>query len=122
MDTIGILVESAKESMRATERSMVNISEVMVDIQNIHEEVASTHSKARQIKISTNQQTSAEQQLAQTLDDLDGVAVKNADMITNQLNASVTKLSDLAQYMTIVLESSFLKKDSLPEREQRQVM
>ncbi|UCD83222.1 MAG: hypothetical protein JSU92_07810 [Deltaproteobacteria bacterium] len=106
---INRLVESAQRGLKATMRSLENMNKVAEDIQRIHDKINITHAMAQEIKVATHQQTTAQQELAHSLAEVDSLATENANSITKQVEFAITRLSDLAQYLTLILESTVLK-------------
>ncbi len=103
------LVKSAQKGLEATSRSLENMNKATQDIHRIHEEVVLTHAMAQEIKVATHQQTSAQQELAQSLAEVDSLATESASSMAEQVEGAITRLSDLAQYLTLILESTVLK-------------
>jgi len=103
------LVDSAQKGMKKTSRTMEHMGEVVNGIKSIHDEIARTHMMAQEIKVSTHQQTLAQKQLAQTIAEVDSIASKNSDLLNEQVENAITNLSDLAQYLTLILESTILR-------------
>lgn len=103
------LVDEAQKGLDATNKSIQRINDVANDIGNINEQVNHTHALSQEIKIQTNQQTSAQNQLAQSISEMDKMANESAVSISEQVTTAVMRLSDLAQFLTLILESTVLK-------------
>lgn len=106
LDNVSHLVNSAQECLKATASSLENMTKANTDIQKIHEEISQTYSLTREIKISTHQQSIAQQELAHSLTEVDSATYQNIQNISSQIENAVNNLSDLAQYFSILLETS----------------
>jgi len=106
---ISLLVESAQKSLQATRQSLQDMSKVADDINNIHEEIYRTHGLAEEIKMSAHQQTSAQEELSKAIAEVDSVTFQNAENISQEVGEAINNLSDLAQYLTLILETTVLK-------------
>lgn len=101
-------VASARQGRESTVAAMERMKEVVKEIGGINAEVKRTNVLANEIQMATRQQTTAQEDHLQTILDLDMQVQKNADHITGQVEAAVTQMSDLAQYLTLILESTIL--------------
>jgi len=110
IEHIDKLVQDAQKSLEATSRSLEHMNEVANDIRLIHEQVDRTHILSQEIKVSTHQQSSAQEQLSEAIDEVDSLTIQNAETITEQVGKAITQLSDMAQYLSLILEETVLKK------------
>lgn len=114
LGNVSALVDSAQLSLDATRRSLENMNAVGADLAAIDGEISRTHVLTREIKVSTHQQSTAQQELTQALAEVDSVTFSNAEKMTRQVEGAVTDLSDIAQYLTMTLETIIPKT---PENE-----
>lgn len=100
------LVQAAEQSLAANMQVLYRMQEIVHEIRLVEDRVAQTHSLAQEIKISAKEQASAQQQLAQSLTELDSLSLHNAESMARQIENSITRITDLAQYITLLLDYS----------------
>ena len=106
---IGYLTDSAQNTLQATRQSLLDMNKVAEDIKNIHQEIHRIHDMTQDIKTSIHQQTAAQEELSKSIAELDSLTFQNSENISKEVREAINNLSDLAQYLTLILETTVLK-------------